>query len=75
VLCLLTAGLLRFGWAYALGWLVQLAAVALGVVVTTMYFLGAIFLALWATAYLLGGKIERERAHWEAEAAAPSDGQ
>lgn len=69
VLCLLTAGLLRFRWAYALGWLVQVAALALGFVVTTMLFLGAIFLALWATAYLLGAKIERERAQWEAEAA------
>ena len=70
VLCLLTAGLLRFRWAYALGWLVQVAALALGLVVTTMFFLGAIFLALWATAYLLGAKIERERAQWEADAAA-----
>ena len=30
-----------------------------------MFFLGAIFLALWATAYLLGRKIEVERAEWE----------
>jgi hypothetical protein len=26
-----------------------------------MFFLGAVFAALWATAYLLGRKIERER--------------
>jgi hypothetical protein len=64
--CVLTAGLLRFRWAYALGWLVQVAAVALGVVVTAMFVLGAIFLALWATAYLMGAKIERERAAWTA---------
>ena len=31
-----------------------------------MFFLGAIFLALWATAYFLGRKIEIERAQWEA---------
>ena len=30
-----------------------------------MFFLGAIFLALWATAYFLGRKIEVERAEWE----------
>jgi hypothetical protein len=62
VLCLLVAGLLRAEWGYALGWLVQLAAIGLGFVVTLMFFLGGVFAALWATAYLLGRKIERERA-------------
>ena len=64
--CLVVAGLLRFQWAYWLGWAVQVAAVAVGFVVTTMFFVGAIFLALWATAYVLGRKIEVERAEWEA---------
>ena len=62
VLCLLTAGLLRHEWAYGLGWLIQVAAVALGFVVGVMFFLGGVFALLWATAYLLGRKIERERA-------------
>jgi len=62
VLCLLTAGLLRHEWAYGLGWLIQVAAVALGFVIAIMFFLGAVFALLWATAYLLGRKIERERA-------------
>ena len=70
--CLLVAGLLRFEWAYALGWLLQVAAILTGLAVTTMYFLGAVFLALWAAAYLLGRKIETERAQWEARAADPS---
>ena len=35
-------------------------------VLTTMFFLGGVFLALYATAYFLGAKIERERAEWEA---------
>jgi hypothetical protein len=64
--CLVVAGLLRFQWAYWLGWAVQVVAVAVGFVVTTMFFVGAIFLALWATAYVLGRKIELERAAWEA---------
>jgi hypothetical protein len=67
--CLVVAGLLRTAFAYWLGWVLQVAAVSLGVVLHTMYFLGAIFLALWATAYFLGAKIERERAEWEAQAA------
>ena len=62
VLCLLTAGLLRHEWAYGLGWLIQVAAVAMGFVIGIMFFLGTVFALLWATAYLLGRKIERERA-------------
>ena len=62
VVCLLVAGLLRAEWAYAVGWAVQVAAIALGFVVPMMFFLGAIFALLWGTAYLLGRRIERERA-------------
>jgi hypothetical protein len=62
VLCLLIAGMLRSEWAYALGWLVQLGAIGLGFVIGLMFFLGTLFALLWATAYLLGRKIERERA-------------
>lgn len=60
------AGLLRFRWAYVLGWLLQVAAIALGLEVSSMFVLGAVFLALWATAYFLGRRIEAERAHWQA---------
>jgi hypothetical protein len=62
LLCLLTAGMLRSEWAYGLGWLVQVAAIGLGFVIGLMFFLGGVFALLWATAYLLGRKIERERA-------------
>jgi hypothetical protein len=67
VSCLLIIGLLRYEWGYALGWLVQLGAIGLGFVIAPMFFLGAIFALLWATAYLLGRKIERERAAAYAE--------
>lgn len=73
VVCLLLAGMLRKEWAYLLGYGVQVAAVALGFVVSIMFVLGAIFAALWVTADQLGRKIERERAAawaaWEAEQA------
>jgi hypothetical protein len=62
VLCLLVAGGLRDERAYYVGWLIQVAAIGLGFVIGMMFFLGAIFALLWATAYLLGRKIERERA-------------
>jgi len=62
VACLLLAGMLRSETAYAVGWVLQLGAVLLGLVVPLMFFLGALFAILWAAAYLLGRKIERERA-------------
>ena len=73
VSCLVVAGLLRYPWAYWLGWAVQVAAIAVGFVVTTMFFIGAIFLALWATAYVLGRRIEAERAQWEATGEYPGE--
>jgi hypothetical protein len=72
VVCILVAGLLRHRWAFTLGWGVQFAALVLGTIISVMYVLGTVFLVLWATAYLLGEKIERERAAWEAADAARS---
>ena len=60
--CLLLAGMLRSEAAYAVGWAVQVAAFAIGIVVPLMFFLGALFALLWGTAYFLGRRIERERA-------------
>ena len=71
VWCLLTAGLLRAEWGYWMGHAVQVAAIALGVVVPTMFFLGPIFALLWVAADRLGQRIERERA--EAYAAADDE--
>jgi Protein of unknown function (DUF4233) len=62
VLCVLAAGLLRSFVGYALGWLVQVVSIALGFVVPLMFFLGVVFAALWAGAYVLGGRIDSERA-------------
>jgi hypothetical protein len=62
VLCLLVAGMLRRPWGYYAGWAVQVAAVALGLLVPMMFLLGGIFALLWGMADFLGRKIERERA-------------
>ena len=62
VACLVLAGLLRREAAYVAGWVIQVAAIALGVVVTMMFVLGTIFALLWGAAYFVGRKIERERA-------------
>lgn len=60
--CLLLAGMLRSEAAYGAGWVVQVGAVAVGFVVPTMFFLGAVFALLWGTAYFLGRRIEQDRA-------------
>ncbi|MCL8026479.1 DUF4233 domain-containing protein [Nocardioides bruguierae] len=71
---ILLTGFLRYQWAYTVGWLVQVLAVAMGLLITPMFFLGGVFAALWATAIWLSNKIDRERAEafaaYEAEQAA-----
>lgn len=58
VLAVLTCGTLRRSWGYVLGSLVQVASIALGFAVPTMFVLGGIFALLWATALVLGHRIE-----------------
>ena len=74
VLCVLAAGMLGRPGGYALGWAVQVLSIGLGFVVPAMFFLGVVFGGLWATAYFLGIRIDRERAEravleeqWRAE--------
>jgi hypothetical protein len=73
--CLLLAGLLRAEWAYYAGSVLQVFAIGLGLVIPLMFFLGGLFALLWATAYFLGRKIERERAAAYAARDAQSNGQ
>lgn len=61
LVCLVTAGLLRKPWAYVLGHVVQVAAVAMGFLVSAMFFVGAMFAGLWIAAYLLGRRIESDK--------------
>jgi len=63
---LLISGLLRYEWAYYAGFALQAATLGLGLVIPVMFILGVIFGALWTTAYLLGKKIEADRAAWTA---------
>lgn len=71
VACVALAGMLRSEGAYYVGWALQLAAIAMGFVVPMMFVLGLIFAALWAMAYFLGVKIERERAAYSEASAEP----
>ncbi len=74
LLCVVAAGMLGRRGGYALGWAVQVVSIALGFVITAMFVLGFVFAALYATAYFLGERIDREKAEravleeqWQAE--------
>lgn len=69
VLCILVAGSLRRPQAYLVGHAIQVAAIAMGFLVPIMFFVGAMFAALWFGAFFLGRKIEADKARWAAEAA------
>ena len=62
VACLLVAGMLRTPAGYVLGSVLQVAVLATGFWVPTMFFLGAVFAVLWVVALRVGARIERERA-------------
>jgi hypothetical protein len=59
---LLNAGLMKKKVGWVLGSVLQLAMIGYGYVVTPMYFMGALFAALWIAAFLVGRKGEAIRA-------------
>ncbi len=66
VACLLAAGLLRTPVGEWLGHAIQVAAIALGFITPVMFFVGAMFAALWGTAVWMGRRIASDRARWAA---------
>ncbi|KQM15352.1 hypothetical protein ASF83_05060 [Plantibacter sp. Leaf171] len=67
VLCLIivaTIPLLRFRWGYWLGWAVQAAIVATGLLVPMMFLVGGMAAAVWTYAMVQGDKIERQQAFY-----------
>ncbi|MFI7615308.1 DUF4233 domain-containing protein [Nonomuraea terrae] len=58
VLCVVAAGLLKKPIGYVLGSVAQVLAICTGFVVSMMFFLGAIFAALWITAILVARRVE-----------------
>lgn len=61
---LAVAALARLGHAYGywIGHLVQVGAVGLGFLTAVMFFLGAVFAALWVMALVLGRRVEEAQA-------------
>ncbi|NKZ06768.1 DUF4233 domain-containing protein [Actinomadura latina] len=61
--CLVMAGLLRRPWAIPVGTALQVLVIATGFMVPAMFFLGAVFGALWGTAIWLGRKAMSAQPH------------
>ncbi|MGW5649913.1 DUF4233 domain-containing protein [Streptomyces humi] len=72
VLCVALCGVLTRPGGTALGWALQLALIASGVFVPTMYFLGAVFAGLWWASVHYGRKIDEAKARFAAQAEASS---
>jgi hypothetical protein len=58
LLAVVAAGLLRNQVGYVLGWLTQLAGLALGLLTPTMFIVGALFAAVWVLAFALGKRLD-----------------
>jgi hypothetical protein len=60
VACLVTAGLLRAAWGYWLGSALQVAILASGFWVSSMFIVGGAFTTLWVAALVLGHRADHE---------------
>ncbi|MGC0332020.1 hypothetical protein RKD23_005010 [Streptomyces sp. SAI-170] len=67
LLCLLLCGLVTRPGGIALGWALQLGLIASGFVVPIMFFLGAMFAALWWASVHFGRKIDEAKARFAAQ--------
>lgn len=56
-----TAGLLRYKWAPAVGWVLQGIVILSGIYVAMMFVIGALFAAIWTYAMFNGVRIDREK--------------
>ncbi|MEV6764070.1 DUF4233 domain-containing protein [Streptomyces sp. NPDC051105] len=66
-LCVALCGVLTRPAGIALGWALQIALIASGVFVPTMYFMGAVFAALWWASVHYGRKIDEAKARFAAQ--------
>ncbi|MER7960797.1 MULTISPECIES: DUF4233 domain-containing protein [Streptomyces] len=69
-LCVALCGVITRPGGVVLGWALQVALIASGLVVPTMYFLGAVFAALWWASVHYGRKIDEAKARFAAQAEA-----
>ncbi|MDW4905809.1 DUF4233 domain-containing protein [Streptomyces sp. ADMS] len=68
LLCLLLCGAVTRPGGVQLGWALQIGLIASGFVVPSMFFMGAMFAALWWASVHYGRKIDEAKAHFAAQA-------
>lgn len=68
VLCVLMCAMVTRPGGVALGWVLQLALIASGIFVPMMYFMGAVFAALWWASVHFGRKVDEAKARFAAQA-------
>ena len=66
--CLVAAGLVRRPGGVAIGWVVQALTVASGLLVTAMFGVALIFLALWVLCLRVGRRIDAQEARAASQA-------
>ena len=64
VLFLLAGRAVRSPWGVWFGWVLQVALVATGFILSLMFFVAAGFLALWIFCFVRGRQIDAEKAAW-----------
>jgi uncharacterized protein DUF4233 len=61
LLALIAAGMLRRLVGYTLGWLTQVAALALGALTPSMFAVGGLFAGLWVLTFVLGKRLDTQK--------------
>jgi hypothetical protein len=58
LLALLGVATLRRPGGYLIGWVTQLAGLALGFLISTMFIVGIMFAAIWVVSFILGKRLD-----------------
>jgi hypothetical protein len=64
LLCLImiaTIGLLRYPWAYGVGWGIQAVVILCGFFNPALFIVGALFAAMWTYCMISGDRIDRQK--------------
>ena len=69
--CIVVAGMIRRPWAYIAGGVLQVLAIACGVIVPVMFVVGGIFAVLWVVCVRMGDAALRRAQQFEAYVGAP----